>query len=61
MDLPIQSVNCSADFVAVIQHPDKQTRHELAIIECKGHVKPTTAATQKRLLDNAKLFIGHST
>jgi hypothetical protein len=60
MDLEIHSVNCSADFVAVIQHPGRQT-HELAIIECKGRVKPTTAAVQKRVLDDAKLFIGCST
>jgi hypothetical protein len=44
----------------VIQPPDTQT-HELAIVECKGHIKPTTAAMQKSLLDDAKLFIGRST
>jgi hypothetical protein len=60
MDLEIHSVNCSADFVALIRHPDKQAC-ELAIIECKGRVKPTTAAAQKRVLDDAKLFIGRST
>jgi hypothetical protein len=60
MGLKIHSVNCSADFVAVIRHPDRQTI-ELAIIECKGRVKPATAAAQKCVLDDAKLFIGRST
>jgi hypothetical protein len=60
MDLTIHSVNCSADFMAVIQSADQET-HKLAIIECKGRVKPTTAAAQKRRLDDVKLFISCST
>ena len=53
----IHSVNCSLDYAATVRVPGARTI-ELAGIECKGRVKPTTAAAQKKQIRAACRMIG---
>jgi hypothetical protein len=56
---PIHSACCSLDFAATIRHP-LTGKHELAGIECKGRVKPATAAAQTIRFKKAKDHMGIS-